>query len=600
MKKNRLLALIALTAVSSTSLLASCGGDDSSSVADSTSSSTSSSSSTSTGPESPDFTKLFDMSFIGNKDKFTSDHKGETVTVRGWYTVGGDGNYWDASSSNRGHNGYLALDNGQYMYLHQASLDASENISTEVVAGAEIRVTGTLDIYNGLPQIKDYTYELITPASEMSEDEIKGLFHEVTPEEIKDNLSVNVKDLTAEWALRPIYLKDMVNIEAVTGSGLSQWCPLAYVGTDEQSKYTVQIYRPGITGSLPAGRLYDIYAGVTSYNDVPQLHVGSISDSTVTFKGLQAKDLGTVNDTQKEAIADLQSKVDLDGSYKFSDVDKGDATLASGTSILTAAKDVNGLPGVSIKYDLVTGSDVKDGYVDASKWIKVKSEDPFTVQYSVNTGIDFINQELFSDSSFGTKEVKVQIKRTISGIGAEDIIKYDDVELSFERFEARKDYDIVFTSEDLPNNLEYFTNNSSYPNPSFVTIGGKTGINLYENGGIGITNLVADYRRDVEDFTSFEVISGNRFNSDKDSDVVYTEKGEITITLLNADGTVLGTAVVEQELGKANGVYTNVAEVKLADNLDTITDHKVANMTVYVTSSPTQIMINSVKATFKA
>lgn len=600
MKKNRLLALIALTAVSSTSLLASCDGDDSSSVADSTSSSTSSSSSTSTGPESPDFTKYYDMSLIGNKDKFTSDHKGETVTVRGWYTVGGDGNYWDASSSNRGHNGYLALDNGQYMYLHQASLDASENISTEVVAGAEIRVTGTLDIYNGLPQIKDYTYELITPASEKSEDEIKGLFHEVTPEEIKDKLSVNVTDLTAEWALRPIYLKDMVNIEAVTGSGLSQWCPLAYVGTDEQAKFTVQIYRPGVTGSLPAGRLYDIYAGVTAYNDVPQLHVGSISDSTVTFKGLQAKDLGTVNDTQKEAIADLQSKIDLDGSYKFSDVDKGEATLASGTSILTAAKDVNGLTGVAIKYDLVTGSDVKDGYVDASKWISIKTEDDFTVQYSVNTGIDFINKELFSDSSFGTKEVKVQIKRTISGIGAEDIIKYDDVELSFERFKARTDYDIVFTSEDMPNNLEYFTNNSSYPDPSFVTIGDKTGINLREKGGIGITNLVADYRRDVEDFASFEVISGNRFNTDQGSDVVYTEKGEITIKLLNADGTVLGTAVVEQELGTAKAVYTNVAKVTLAENLNTITDHKVANMTVYVTSSPTQIMINSVKATFKA
>lgn len=600
MKKNRLLALIALTAVSSTSLLASCDGKDSSSVADSTSSSTSSSSSTSTGPESPDFTKYYDMSLIGNKDKFTSDHKGETVTVRGWYTVGGDGNYWDASSSNRGHNGYLVLDNGQYMYLHQASLDASENISTEVVAGAEIRVTGTLDIYNGLPQIKDYTYELITPASEKSEDEIKGLFHEVTPEEIKDNISVNVKDLTAEWALRPIYLKDMVNIEAVTGSGLSKWCPLTYVGTDQQDDYTVQIYRPGVTGSLPAGRLYDIYAGVTAYNDVPQLHVGSISDSTVTLKGLQQKDLGTVNDDQKEAIADLQSKIDLDGSYKFSDVDKGEATLASGTSILTANKDVNGLPGVAIKYDLVTGSDVKEGYVDASKWISNKTEDEFTVQYSVNTGIDFINKELFSDNSFGTKKVKVQIKRTISGIGAEDIIKYDDVELSFERFKARTDYDIVFTSKDMPNNLEYFTNNSSYPNPSFDTIGDKTGIRLYEKGGIGITNLVADYRRDVEDFTSFEVISGNRFNSDQNSDVTYTEKGEITITLLNADGTVLGTAVVEQELGTANGVYTNVAEVKLADNLNTITDHKVANMTVYVTSSPTQIMLNSVKATFKA
>lgn len=599
MKKNRLLALIALTAVSSTSLLASCGGD-SSSVADSTSSSTSSSSSTSTGPESPDFTEYYDMSWIGNKDKFTSDHKGETVTVRGWYTVGGDGNYWDASSSNRGHNGYLALDNGQYMYLHQASLDASENISTEVVAGAEIRVTGTLDIYNGLPQIKDYTYELITPASEKSEDEIKGLFHEVTPEEIKNNISVNVKDLTAEWALRPIYLKDMVNVEAVTGSGLSKWCPLSYVGTDAQDDYTVQIYRPGVTGSLPAGRLYDIYAGVTAYNDVPQLHVGSISDSTVTFKGLQQKDLGSVNDKQKEAIADLQSKIDLDGSYKFSDVDKGEATLDSGTSVLTAAKDVNGLPGVAIKYDLVTGSDVQEGYVDASKWISIKTDDDFTVQYSVNTGIDFINKELFSDSSFGTKTVKVQIKRTISGIGSENIIKYDDVELTFERYEARTDYDIVFTSDDMPNNLEYYTNDSKHPDPSFDTIGDKTGIRLYEKGGIGITNLVADSRRNVEDFASFEVISGNRFNSDKGSDVTYTEKGEITIKLLNADGTVLGTAVVEQELGKANGVYTNVAEVKLADNLDTITDHKVANMTVYVTSSPTQIMLNSVKATFKA
>lgn len=599
MKKNRLLALIALTAVSSTSLLASCGGD-SSSVADSTSSSTSSSSSTSTGPESPDFTKYYDMSLIGDKNKFTSDHKGETVTVRGLYTVGGDGNYWDASSSNRGHNGYLVLDNGQYMYLHQASLDASENISTEVVAGAEIRVTGTLDIYNGLPQIKDYTYELITPASEKSEDEIKGLFHEVTPEEIKDNISVNVTDLTAEWALRPIYLKDMVNVEAVTGSGLSKWCPLSYVGTDAQDDYTVQIYRPGITGSLPAGRLYDIYAGVTAYNDVPQLHVGSISDSTVTLKGLQQKDLGTVNDTQKEAIANLQSKIDLDGSYKFSNVDKGEATLASGTSILTAAKDVNGLPGVAIKYDLVTGSDVKEGYVDASKWISIKTQDEFTVQYSVNTGIDFINKELFSDSSFGTKKVKVQIKRTISGIGAEDIIKYDDVELTFERYEARTDYNIVFTSEDMPNNLEYFTNNSSYPDPSFVTINKTSGINLREKGGIGITNLVADSRRNVEDFASFEVISGNKYNTDNGSDVVYTEKGEITITLLNADGTVLGKAVVTQELGTAKAVYTNVVEVTLAENLATITDHKVANMTVYVTSSPTQIMINSVKANFKA
>ena len=598
MKKNRLLALIALTAVSSTSLLASCDGKDSSSVAGSTSSSTSTS--TSTGPESPDFTQYFDMSFIGNDKNFTSDHKGETVTVRGLYTVGGDGNYWDASSSNRGHNGYLLLDNGQYMYLHQASLDASENISTEVVAGAEIRVTGTLDIYNGLPQIKDYTYELITPASEKSEDEIKGLFHEVTPEEIKDNISVNVKDLTAEWALRPIYLKDMVNIEAVTGSGLSKWCPLTYVGTDQQDDYTVQIYRPGVIGSLPAGRLYDIYAGVTAYNDVPQLHVGSISDATVTFKGLQQKDLGTVNDTQKEAIANLQSKIDLNGSYNYHDVATGEATLDSGTSVLTAAKDVNGLPGVAIKYDLVTGSDVQEGYADANEWIKTSDDDVFTVKFAVKTDIDYINSKLFSDDSIGKKNVKVQIKRTISGIGEKDIVEYDDVELTFERYEARRDYNIVFTSKDMPWNLEYYTNNSKNPDPDFDTIGDKTGIRLYEKGGIGITNLVADYRRNVEDFTSFEVISGNRFNSDKGSDVTYTEKGVITITLLNADGTVLGTAVVEQELGKANSVYTNVAQVKLADNLNTITDHKVANMTVYVTSSPTQIMLNSVKATFKA
>lgn len=598
MKKNRLLALIALTAVSSTSLLASCDGD-SSSVADSTSSSTSSSSSTSTGPESPDFTKYYDMSLIGN-NKFASDHDGETVTVRGWYTVGGDGNYWDASSSNRGHNGYLVLDNGQYMYLHQASLDASENISTEVVAGAEIRVTGELDIYNGLPQIRDYTYELITPASEMSEDDIKGLFHEVTPEEIKDNLSVKVEDLTAEWALRPIYLKDMVNVEAVTGSGLSKWCPLTYVGTKQQDDYTVQIYRPGVIGSLPAGRLYDIYAGVTAYNDVPQLHVGSISDSTVTFKGLQQKDLGTVNDTQKEAIANLQSKIDLNGSYNYHDVATGEATLDSGTSVLTAAKDVNGLPGVAIKYDLVTGAEVKEGYADANEWIKVADDDTFTVKFAVNTGIDYINSKLFSDDSIGKKNVKVQIKRTISGIGEKDIVEYDDVELTFERYEARRDYNIVFTSKDMPWNLEYYTNDSKYPNPSFVTINKTSGINLREDGGIGITNLVADSRRDVEDFTSFEVISGNKYNTNEGSDVVYTEKGEITITLRNAEGTVLGTAVVEQELGTANGVYTKVAEVKLAENLATISDHKVANMTVYVTSSPTQIMINSVKATFKA
>ena len=600
-KKLTLLALGSLL-LAGGSTLASCKGDGPSTSSGDISSTTQEVSYTVkvTTPEEKKawFAQYFDGE-IGASGFKLKEGVDSTITLTGFYAIGGDGNYWSPTSSNAGHNGYLVADEGVYMYLHQADTSMAEKIQQEVVTGAKIKVTGTMTVYNNLPQITGYTYELVQAAPQVGSDDwnklVDDLFYEVTTKEDfeKINTSANIEG-DYEWALRPVRFTQMVNTKIITGSDLSSYCPLSYVATSEKENYTIQIYRPGGVSSEAAGQLWDIYGAVTAYRGAPQLNVGNVKDQSVTLKGLQSVKASSLTSEQKLALANLRTDFTYGGTITYLETASDDSYgEIEGTSRLNLRLYPT-LEGVETTFELAPAGDDNDNDLfeialgpASMRYLDFKKElDSEGVNREAAAKVSALRAE--ADKKYTVKLIKTFVIDGGAPASQELVYTFDIVEQAVNSSLNRD-----FGAGALPNYVTYITNNESYPNPSFETADGITGIKLYTKGGFSTEPLISDNEILVSDFGTLKV---KAIGLDRDA-----KAGKFTVTLYDSTNTVLGVA--EQEITSAEitaGKYVDYAlNVKWNENVN---DKKVSYYTLInnETGGVWNIYVNSVTYTPKA
>lgn len=585
-KKLTLLALGSLL-LAGGSTLASCKGEDPYAV-------------TVTTPEEKKawFAQYFDGE-IGASSFKLKEGVDTTITLTGFYAIGGDGNYWSPSTSNAGHNGYLVADEGVYMYLHQADKSMAETIQQEVVTGAKIKVTGTLTVYNNLPQITGYTYELVQAAPEVGSDDwnklVDDLFYEVKTKEDfeKINTTANIEG-DYEWALRPVRFTQMVNTKIITGSDLSSYCPLSYVATSEKENYTIQVYRPGGVSSEAAGQLWDIYGAVTAYKGAPQLNVGNVKDQSVTLKGLQSVEASSLTSEQKLALANLRTDFTYGGTITYLETASDDSYgEIEGTSRLNL-RVYPTLDGVEATFELAPAGEDNDNdlfeitesianmsYLDFKK--EVDSEGN---THEAAAKVSVLKAE--TDKKYTVKLIKTFVIDGGSPIKQEVFYTFDIVKQSMNSSLNRD-----FSAGTLPNYVTYITNNEKYPDPSFKTADGITGIQLYTKGGFSTEPLISDNEILVSDFGTLKVKAIGIDNK--------ATAGKFTVTLYDSAKTVLGVA--EQEITSAEITAGKYVDYELnVDWKENVNDKKVSYYTLInnETGGVWNIYVNSVTYTPKA
>lgn len=601
-KKLTLLALGSLL-LAGGSTLASCKGENPSTSSSDTSSTTTQEVSydvTVTTPEEKKawFAQYFDGE-IGASSFKLKEGVETTITLTGFYAIGGDGNYWSPTSSNAGHNGYLVADEGVYMYLHQADSSMAEKIQQEVVTGAKIKVTGTLTVYNNLPQIEGYTYELVQAAPEVGSDDwnklVDDLFYEVTTKEDfeKINTSANIEG-DYEWALRPVRFTQMVNTKIITGSDLSSYCPLSYVATGEKENYTIQVYRPGGVSSEPAGQLWDIYGAVTAYKGASQLNVGNVKDQSVTLKGLQSVEASSLTSEQKLALANLRTEFTYGGTITYLETASDDSYgEIEGTSRLNLRLYPT-LEGVQTTFELAPSGEDNDNDLfeialgtAGMRYLDFKKEDDSEgVTHEAATKVSVLKAE--ADKKYTVELIKTFVIDGGEPVSQTYMYTFDIVEQA-----VNSSLDRDFSAGSLPNYVTYITNNAQYPDPSFETADGITGIELRTKGGFSTEPLISDSEILVSDFGTLKVKAIGIDNK--------ATAGKFTVTLYDSTNTALGVA--EQEITSEQitaGKYVDYElNVKWNENVN---DKKVSYYTLINNEKGGvyKIYVNSVTYTPKA
>jgi uncharacterized protein YdeI (BOF family) len=188
-----------------------------------------------------------------------------TVKTEGIVVGYGDGNYLTRGAA--------------YIYSPTEELGIYVIFATDtenfIEVGQKVSITGTKDSYQGLPQITNYTFEVL------EEDiDVTQYYEEVTIEELTTNVgTVGSKD---GYVLKPVLIKNAVVASNPDKSGETFF-------TD--STGTISVYRFGYISNsgVERGDVVNVYANVTAYdfggsNQKIQLHSSYSADLASVVK----------------------------------------------------------------------------------------------------------------------------------------------------------------------------------------------------------------------------------------------------------------------------------------------------------------------------
>ena len=228
--------------------------------------------------------------------------KDKTFTIEGYVVGYGDGNYaLDPGQI------YVQDENGDSILLHSAK--DLDKFSNELYLGKKIRATGVSDVYNGLPQLKGFDFEIIDDTIA----DVASFYTTVTINEVLDAEELE-SDLRGEYILGQYKFEDLVVYTEPTTSGLTTFASLADIleGKPEDEVAKIGVYRFGQIASMylepkiKVGDVVDLYASLTAYgygetdkNSI-QLHATRTSE---TFQAIVKKEVSPEVGAKLDAIA---------------------------------------------------------------------------------------------------------------------------------------------------------------------------------------------------------------------------------------------------------------------------------------------------------
>lgn len=517
MKKKILSTLIAFTLLGGT--LASCNNkvDDSSKDY---------------GPAPATF-KLSDYyeGVIGNQNSATPDQnykikKSGKATIRGYFTMGGDGNYTNK------HCGYIKpMDGGDPIYIFGYDNSVKDKVATDLVPGALVDLTGEIAMNQAMPQLTNYTYNLLEAAPAYGSDEYNTLMGKLFTELSDDEVAkvAMTKDLayTSDMNLQSIKLSNMVNIEDVSKGSTAKLVPLKYLGTENEAQYTVQLYRPDMTTTIKKGTLIDVYAGVTQYKGAFQLHVGNIQETPTRLNGLQVKADGTLSDADKLALTKIRVQNVGDGvSYDFDEKAEKDTLLQPNGDRITLSDLIP--QGVTVEYSVPTEYDyiaeITSSNANANlKRLAFKKDIPFGKLYDSTVPAD--QQKKAATEG----EFSINAKITMNGQSIDQAIKVP-VKFIDKRKPLSLDFNFVNDTGKTPAGVDLLEK-AKMQSKSGLSLGYSTSTDGIVTGDGFTTRHLSDeatksYTKDtVQDFT-IKV---------KSKDKPYKEgEGNFTVNIYNA------------------------------------------------------------------
>lgn len=310
----------------------------------------------------------------------------KTYTVEGTFVGYGDGNYAISAGQI-----YIQDEAGDSIMLHTAN--DNDAFLSDLVIGMKIRATGISDVYNGLPQLKAFDFEII-------DDTIADVpsFYQLTT--INDILEA--EDLESEtrgsYILKQVKLENLVVYSEPTTSATTTFASLADILDEKpvEEIAMINVYRFGQINSLTlspkigVGDVVDLYASVTAYNygttNTIQLHATRTAEA---FQPIVKKEVSAEVGAKLDAIA-----ITLDKVIRADKTSISLPTVGKYGSVIeweTSHPDIIALdgkvthPAQPTKVTLtanVTGTAPKTYYVH------VISAEPTTVEVAFNTADD--------------------------------------------------------------------------------------------------------------------------------------------------------------------------------------------------------------------